>query len=382
MSDTRVIELLRDVDLPADPPDRLSDVRTRARRDGTRRLSAVGGALAAVLVAGVVGAFTVDTRSDAITLVDVAEATEQAGTYRVVFDVEPDASMLQGLPAGAFMRFSLDIDSANDRSIGRVQVVGADGAAAAGMAEYLAGGGESRTIGKDMWVKTALFDRPGLELSGMPAYQLAVLRAKPWVHSRTDDGSVIGQAFRPQELLRRLAQGRVVRSLPDGEVAGDPVRRTVVSVAEDVLEPGEDDSAGAAGEPGREGGARQVEATVSVDDRGRLRRLETTSEQMGKAIRVTMTITDFGIDVNVKPPNPSEVRESSEVVRFSSSATLGTDGSASSSSTTSGDPCAMVTQIEATAKEVKASGNSSAGEAYDRILTSVRQACAQSKKKK
>jgi hypothetical protein len=95
-----------------------------------------------------------------------------------------------------------------------------------------------------------------------------------------------------------------------------------------------------------------------------------------------MTITDFGIDVNVKPPNPSEVRESSEVVRFSSSATLGTDGSASSSSTTSGDPCAMVTQIEATAKEVKASGNSSAGEAYDRILTSVRQACAQSKKKK
>lgn len=324
MNDDQVLALLRDVALPPDPADRLSGVRDRARRHRTQRTSAVATALAAVMVAGVVSAVTVDTTDDAVRLVDVARTTEEAGSFRVVVDLDPGVDTLGGLAGGTVIRTYGDVDVARERAVYRTEIVGPGGTVlgGAGMASALRS--ETRVIGDDVWVKQDLAAAiPSLGgVTGAQREQLDRLRAKPWLHVGAPGASEGVTGFVDlADLLARIRSGRPVRDLPAGEVAGVRVTRSVVLADSSLVGSGSYETSASLDGTDRTGAdvlategrpEEQVEVELAVDGQGRLRQLRSTTGPAAD-FGFTLTVTEFGIPVDVSPPDPDEVVELAEL---------------------------------------------------------------------
>lgn len=365
MSQDQVVELLRDVTLPLDPADRLTGVRDRVRRAEARRTSVLACGLAAVLVAGVVGAFTVSGRDDDVSLTDVADATAGAGSFRVVVAAE---STVPGTSAysAVRLRYSSDVDTDRDVSMSRLTFEPVETGAFEGMDL----GQEARQIGDDLWIKMTGDPFGGVEL---PEEQ----RRRPWQHlTVAASGAAELQQLSPQGLLATVRRSEHVRDLPDAEVDGDAVSRYVVRVAGDVFA-GPDTAAAAADRP------EPHDAEVAVDRQGRLRRISgeqvtPTGDERVRS-RYTITFSDFGLDVRVSPPDPDQVREA-DVSSGSSSGTseeVVGGGETGTGSTGGSDPCEAVARFERVAEQGSfQAGSAKDREAFDRLLEGLREQCA------
>jgi hypothetical protein len=261
--DSRVVTLLREIDPPLGPPDRLQEVRRRAHRQESRRTTALAGVLAVVLGAGVLSAFHFGDRggTQILTVAGAADATAAARTARVTMRLT-----FAGADAAALGTGSYTLSGPVDFEHQRFSLKGT-----------LAGQGfELRGIGKDQWTT-----------------QLGIT-GKKWTHSTDDDRGRGFEQIDPARLLDLLtSKGEQVSR----KVVGD---RTVfvLRVPSDVLTPGAP----------TEGGPMEV--TVAVDENGLVRTLETTSESgTSVEVKIFMSYDDFGIAVDVQPPPPGEVAD-------------------------------------------------------------------------
>jgi hypothetical protein len=272
--DNRVVTLLREIDPPLSPPDRLQDVRRRARRGESRRATALAGVMAVVLAAGVIAAVQLPGRgTEVLSVAGAARATKATGSAVVTFRATVTHSTQAALPDGDLFTLSGPVDFKR----ARFAFTGSFGG------QKL----EMRGIGKDRWNKSDLTTLiPGVS-------------HKPWVHS-VDTAPVsglngVGNAD-PGELLDALiSKGTVLssRQLGDGT-------RTVLRLPADVLGSG----FGGTSQPATD------EVTVDSDADGRIRLLtsETAAKELG-TIRVTMAFDQFGIEVDVQPPPADQVSE-------------------------------------------------------------------------
>lgn len=254
--DERVVTLLREVELPASPPDRVVSVSRRARAAESRRLSLLASAMSIVLVAGIVGAVSLHGRSNeqVLTVASAAKATIDTGSARVTLTIQI---------AGSTFTLHGPVDFAHSSYL----LTGSFGGAPM----------EMRGIGRDRWTKGG-----GLAFGG-----------KPWVHSTESVPTQLSSTTQPVVLLQNLMEkGKQLSSHRDGD------RTTLVlRVPEGVLS----------------GIAVQkdlVDVTVSVDEDDLIRRLSYRVSDGGSTVRLTLAYDEFGIDVNVSPPPADQVQES------------------------------------------------------------------------
>ena len=276
--DNRVVTLLRDIEPPLAPPDRLTAVTRRARRTESRRASVLAGVMAVVMVAGVASALSLRNRetTEQLTVAGATEATAAARTARMTMEIR----FRGGAAASSIGTYT--ISGLIDFEKRRYALKGSTGSQSF----------ETRGIGKDVWVK-----QPGLP-------------GKPWLHT-TDTTETSGTAagftgFDPADMLEALTKQAVDQN---SHQEGD--RRILnLKVRGGVLDASDDPNS-------------LHDVTVTVDDQDRVRRLE-MSEDMDElgAARVTLTFDDFGTSVDVQPPPADQVGEFSEL--FSGTGPLST----------------------------------------------------------
>jgi hypothetical protein len=265
--DNRVVTLLREIDPPLSPPDRLQDVRRRARRGESRRASALAGVMAVVLAAGVIAAVQLPGRgTEVLTVAGAAQTTTDAGSARVTIHLDL-VGLQAGLPADVqtelpkSMQMSGAVDFVHRRFVMRGSFSGEPF--------------EQRGIGADRWDRT---------------------NDGRWEHS-TDSGP--GNDFDlidPSRLLSKLTSGGETLSTSR---KGD---RTVfrLRVPSKLLFDGD-------------GGDGAIDVRVEADDDGRVRTLSTTVRQPSAGgFAITVTFDDFGIDVDVQPPPADQVTEAGD----------------------------------------------------------------------
>jgi hypothetical protein len=284
--DSRVVTLLREIDTPLGPPDRLRAVQQRARRQESRRASALATVMAVVLIAGVVSALNLGDRSktEVLTVAGAANATVDAGTARVTMKLTFSGPAATSFGGSGGYTLSGPVDFRHQRFAMKGRFMG----------ETL----ELRGIGRDRWTSQ----------SGIPG--------RKWSH--TTDRSK-GNGFEQVDPARLLSVLTSKGEQVSRKQVGD---RTVfvLRVPADVLTPGAP----------TEGGPEEV--TVAVDEAGLVRTLEMTSEpDTTVEIKIRMSYDDFGIDVDVRPPPADEVQEESTATGSSQSSSESfTVGSSSS----------------------------------------------------
>ena len=277
--DSRVVTLLREIEPPLAPPNRLGEVRRRARRAESRRASVLAGVMAVVLASGVVSALSLRDAgtTETLTVAGAAKATAQARTARMTMEIR-----FSGQAASSGLAGTYKISGLIDFEKRRYALKGS----------YLSQAYETRGIGKDVWVKQP------------------TLPGKSWLHM-TDTSSSTGSSssftsFDPAEMLDALTKQAVTQS---SHREGD---RTIINlrVRGGVLDSSEDRTS-------------LHDVTVTVDDQDRVRRLE-TSEDMGELgrARFTLTFDDFGTAVDVRPPPADQVGEFADLL--SNNGPLGT----------------------------------------------------------
>jgi hypothetical protein len=240
------------------------------RRDLRRPLLA---AAAAVLVAASASAVALELRPASTDPADVLAATLGAERYRV----ELRSEVVEARVAQPFDRGGdavVDVDLARDAF--RFVLRPLDAGAPHGRFEVIG-------IGDTTWT------RVGDPTGGV----------SPWQRQDGQDGGfgVVGTA----EGLRQLFDGATrVRSLTRGEVRGVDVRRLVVA-----LQPPDD----ADDRDRLSSGDEVVEAEMSVDDAGRLRRLIVVDDGDEVRLRTTVELTRFGVDPRIEPPADEDVVE-------------------------------------------------------------------------
>ena len=238
------------------------------RRDPRRPLLA---AAAAVLVASSASAVALELRPPSLDPADVLAATLDAERYRV----ELRSEVLEARVAQPFDRGGdavVDVDLTRDAF--RFVLRPLDDGAPHGRFEVIGIGGTTWT-------------RVGGASGGHG----------PWQREDGQDGDfgVVGTA----EGLGRLFDGATrVRALPRGEVDGDPVRRLVVA----LQTPDDRDARDRLSADGE-----VVEAEMSVDDEGRLRRLVVVDGDDEVRLRTTVELTRFGVDPRIEPPADEDV---------------------------------------------------------------------------
>jgi hypothetical protein len=281
--ENRVVTLLREIDPPMPPPDRLLQVTRQARRHESRRASALAGVMALVLAAGVVSALRLDTRGGAevLSVASAARATTAAGSARVSMAVDITKSANPALPAGPLMTMTglLDFDHNRWAMTG---TFGAGGSAFGGSRRF-----EMRAIGSDRWIKYA---------EPLPFGEAG----KPWIHTvekqqGTATFAADAQSADPDRLLEVLTSKGTTLSQVQ---AGDRTR-TVLRVPADVLgtfDPAAQDA--------------YADVTVESDSDGRIRLMtsEVTAKGLGTT-RATFRYDDFGVEVDVQPPPGHQVQE-------------------------------------------------------------------------
>jgi hypothetical protein len=315
--DDRVVTLLREVDLPLSPPDRLGEVRRRARGHDSRRAGLVAGLMAVVLAAGVVSAINLGHRgnTDVLTVAGAVRATMDTGSARVTFEIE--------ITGGSFT-LGGPVDFAHNR----YRLVGSIGGFPI----------EMRGIGMDRWTKGG----------GLAA------GAKSWVHSTESAPERLASTTQPVVLLRSLVdKGKQLSSRRDGE------RTTLVlRVPEGVLSGIADQT-------------DLVDVTVSVDGNDLIRSLTYETSASGPSARLTMRYDDFGIDVHVQPPPADQVQEAS--------ATAGSSGTSQTFTLNGSSPedrknaCEQLKAVRAQMPAGQSEQEKKAREVFDRA---VAKACA------
>lgn len=273
--DERLVTLLREVDLPPTPPDRLTEVTRRARRGESRRASVLATVLAVVMVAGVMSALSLRNRSDVqeLTVADAVRTTEAAGSARLTMQMTLSNSANNSLlPDGEFMTMSGLADFVNGRYVLK----------GTGNGQSM----EMRIIGKDRWMRVPI------------PVSFGGVAGKPWLHSVETTSQGADAAFSsvdPTVVMKALAtKGTVVST----KLVGDRTR-TVLRLP-----------AHAFGQPA---GLVSAEANVTVetdsDSRVRLITSEIAVKEFG-TVTLSMRYDDFGIEVDVQPPPADQVRES------------------------------------------------------------------------
>jgi hypothetical protein len=295
--DSRVVTLLREIEPPMGPADRLLDVRRRARRSESRRASALAGVMAVVMTAGVVSAISLGGRGNTETLsvAGAANATAAAGSAMFSMEMTVTKSANPSLAVGPLMTL---------KGPGRF-----DGSRFSLVGTFMKQPLELRGIGKDRWFKTVL-----------PA-GFGTSQQKPWTHS-VETGkpstTVLGDfnSADPTELLDVLkSKGETVSQVQVGD-------RTKT-----VLRLPADEFGGFGGAPGS-----QTEVTVLSDADGRIRVMTSVMDAAGLGTtRTTIRYDDFGIEFDVRPPPADQVQEQSDVTSSFSKDFTATIGSSSAS---------------------------------------------------
>jgi hypothetical protein len=277
--DDRVVALLREVDLPLSPPDRLGEVRRRARGHDSRRMTALAGLMALVLVAGVVSALSLHTRggTEQLTVADAANATAAARTARVTIKLS-----FSGPSAAALGGDQYTLSGPVDFQGRRFALKGSFGGRSF----------EMRGIGKDRWT-TPL----GLVGKTQPG-----LAGKEWLHGTGPSTGFGGfDQIDPTKLLDVLTKNATQES---SKVVGDRTLLTL-RVPANVLGDASDRSG-------------PLDVTISVDSDRRVRLLTTTLVKIGASspdVTATLAFDDFGMAVDVKPPPPDKVAEEADLSR-------------------------------------------------------------------
>jgi hypothetical protein len=279
----RVVTLLREIEVPLGAPDRLGVVRRRARRQESRRLTALAGVLAVLLGAGVVSALSFDDQDgvEQLSVADAARTTRAAGTARMTMHVTVTKSSQPGFPTGDVISVSGPVDFRARR--------------------YLLKGSlmhrrvEIRGIDTDEWTK--------VDLTGTVLGIAGEAPSKPWVHTsqNTSEGSLndLGE-LEPTHLLEALTTKGTTLST---STTGDRVR-TVLRVPADIL-----------GALGTEAAARTVDVTVESDGAGLIRELTYVQEVPGLgSLRASIAYDDFGIEVDVQPPPAGEIGDPAQIL--------------------------------------------------------------------
>jgi hypothetical protein len=284
--DSRVVTLLREIDPPLSPPDRLIEVRRRARRGESRRATALACVLALVLAGGVVSVINLGGRgkTETLSVAGAANATTAAGSARVTFRAVVTKASQTAIPVGELMVLSGPVDFAREKFVLKGTFNGV-------------GGIEERGIGKDRWTKYDMSKSPGAGLAA------GVLPNAPWTHYRdnTPASDLAGVANGdPTTLLTALkSHGQVLST----SAVGDRTR-TVLRLPSDAFGMTFGSALSTA----------TVDTTVESDSDGRIRLVttETTAPGLG-TIRVTVAYDDFGVGVDVQPPPADQVQETPAV---------------------------------------------------------------------
>jgi hypothetical protein len=276
--DDRVVTLLRDVDLPPAPPDRLGQVTQRARTRDTRHLSAVAAVMAVVLTAGVASAIALRGHSttEQLTVAGAVQATQDTGSARITMHVDVTHSTNPSFPNGRIF----DITGLVDFHHNAFEMKGTFDGASMGMTSTF----EERVIGRDHWRKES--------------FNVGSNSGKPWVHSMvTTSGGALADARTadPSQMLNLLtSKGTVLSRTTDGDGT-----KTVVRLPASEL-----GSASPALKDAR------VDVTMESDSDGRIRVVTTAMDAAGLGTTVTsIRYDDFGIAVHVEPPPADQVEE-------------------------------------------------------------------------
>lgn len=249
-SDTRVVQLLRDVPLPDLSPDLHARVADRHRTDTRRRWSVVGAVLAVVLVSG--SLVTLQLRPEPSSSSSLASVLgPPAGSAHLVLEGTRPSS-----EGGGSFRQEGDVDLTTG-DVSYTAVVTVDGRETSQ---------EWRQIGRDVWVRAR--------------------GAVTWTHLRLRRAQ---SGFDPAAQVQKLrAGGGSLARLGREVVAGQRVTRYAVTSPE--------------GSAFTEDPSDRVE--IGVDDQGRLVRAEVRG-----ATSYTMTLSRFGEAVDIAPPSAATVVE-------------------------------------------------------------------------
>ena len=340
--DDRVITLLREVEAPPAPADRLQQVTRRARAAESRRMTALACVLGLVMAGGVAGAVSLagEGSQQVLTVADSARATQSEGSARITMRTELKDSKVTQLADGMLMTLSGPIDFERDRFVLRGDFNGLQL--------------EVRGIGRDRWTRvTGSFQNSGFPAgAGLPG-------SSRWQHHREDGASAAGEfdALDPSALLRKLAASGTTLS---SRTVGDRTV-SVIRIDRQVLGFG-------AVEPGL------VEVAVQADEEGRIRSLtsEDTSTGMG-TVATTFTFDDFGVEVDVTAPPADQVDErgastGSGSSSFSDSVTI------SPSPPSAQEREAMCRMLEQFGKKAS-QGSAREKEAYEQLAESIGSQC-------
>ena len=321
--DDRVVTLLREVDLPAAPADRLTQVGRRARARESRMMTGLAGVLAIVLVGGVLGVTSLrdsPAGGDALTVAGAVDSTTDAGTARVTIRIDfsgLEASMPAGMELPRDPHLSGLVDFVHQRFVLRGNLTGQ--------------ATEQRGIGRDRW------DRVG---------------AGRWEHS-TDPSSGDFDDVDPSTLLSKLTtSGKTLSTSRKGDRTVFRLRVPQQAVFGSGQEPG------------------TVDATVEVDDQGLVRELATTTASAGVSITFTISYDDFGIDVDVQRPPADQVVERPRSQGSGGSVEL--DGEVSSETPESA--CAMLPTLE---QQRSAGTDEQQKRAFEQMVAALRKKCAE-----
>ena len=283
--DSRVVTLLREIEPPAGPPDRLGEVTRRARRSESKRATALAGLMAVVLAAGVISAVNLGERgtTEVLSVAGAAKATTEAGSARLTLRTTLTGSTRPELPDGELIRLSGPVDFRKNR----FRLVGT----------FMQKPWELRGIGRDTWMKA---DFAGAFAGG-----------KPWSHSRDVIGVKGFGAAEPTRLLAELTKKG--RELSRKQVGDRTV--VVIRISSDLF--------------GTVTGAKtsSVDLTVEYDDDGRIRKMSSTQQTPFGTTTGEYRYDDFGIEVDVRPPPADQVQESASSGSVTSTVPLTGSGS-------------------------------------------------------
>ena len=280
--DTRVITLLREVELPPAPPDRLTQVGRRARAQESQAMTGLAGLLAVVLVGAVLAVGSLrgdDAGRQVLTVAGAAQATTDAGSARITMRMT-----FEGLPVPDGMASSQQVALTGQLDFVRKAMV---------LRGSLAGQRvEIRAIGKDTWQRTG----------GQPDAK--------WEHSTTDASDDEFARLDPATLLSSLsAAGKTVSTTRKGD-------RTVfrLQVPSDFFAEAAPDT-------------RLMDVRVTVDADNLVRELSAIDDEpRGARITTAITFDDFGVEVDVQPPPADQVVEQTDVSgTHSGSADMGSE---------------------------------------------------------
>ncbi|MDT7537599.1 MAG: hypothetical protein QOI82_1184 [Actinomycetota bacterium] len=349
--DSRVVTLLREIDPPLSPPDRLIEVRRRARRGESRRATALASVMALVLAAGVVSVINLGGRgkTETLSVAGAANATTAAGSARVTVRAAVTKATQTAIPVGELMVLSGPVDFTHEKFVLKGTFNGV-------------GGIEERGIGKDRWTKYDLSKSPG---AGLMAGLLP--NRKPWTHytdnTAAGDLASIGNSD-PTTLLTALkSKGDVLSTSQVGDRT-----RTVLRLPSEAF-------GMTFGSAPR---SSTVDTTVDSDSDGRIRLVttETTAEGLG-TMRVSVAYDDFGVGVDVQPPPADQVDETPAVSSsgMSQQFSVGTSGSGTSSPADRKKACDMFKRVREQQPAPKTDQEKAQRAQIDQIIA---QACAKS----